>query len=263
MSVGAGQGLERLVGLGITFAAQDGLDAFGYDGPVVRQVALEGFAVEDYLVQALHQRAERDGRMGNGDADVTQHGRICQVALQARNGEFRREVSEDGVGDAEIPLGILEVDGVDFVGHAARVKHSMLLAKSESVDIKVNYSSEETDHPNTARIHFVTEAGREFSLVGVSIGGGNIEIVEINGMEVSFSGDYPTIIAFYRDMPGIISKVTALLAWRNINVAFMKVFRNAKRQDACMVIETDAVVSNEELREIARMVGEIKEICAV
>lgn len=74
-------------------------------------------------------------------------------------------------------------------------------------------------------------------------------------MEVSFSGDYPTIIAFYRDMPGIISKVTALLAWRNINVAFMKVFRNAKRQDACMVIETDAVVSNEELREIARMVG--------
>ena len=58
----------------------------------------------------------------------------------------------------------------------------MLLAKSESVDIKVNYSSEETDHPNTARIHFVTEAGREFSLVGVSIGGGNIEIVEINGL---------------------------------------------------------------------------------
>ena len=30
-----------------------------------------------------------------------------------------------------------------------------------------------------------------------------------------------------------------------------------------MVIETDAVVSNEELGEIARMVGEIKEICAV
>lgn len=160
--------------------------------------------------------------------------------------------------DRAVIAGILGVEPDD-----ARVKHSMLLAKSESVDIKVNYSSEETDHPNTARIHFVTEAGREFSLVGVSIGGGNIEIVEINGMEVSFSGDYPTIIAFYRDMPGIISKVTALLAWRNINVAFMKVFRNAKRQDACMVIETDAVVSNEELREIARMVGEIKEICAV
>ena len=129
--------------------------------------------------------------------------------------------------DRAVIAGILGVEPDD-----ARVKHSMLLAKSESVDIKVNYSSKETDHPNTARIHFVTEAGREFSLVGVSIGGGNIEIVEINGM-------------------------------RNINVAFMKVFRNAKRQDACMVIETDAVVSNEELREIARMVGEIKEICAV
>ena len=64
-------------------------------------------------------------------------------------------------------------------------------------------------------------------------------------------------------MPVIISLGWARLEWRNINVAFMKVFRNAKRQDACMVIETDAVVSNEELREIARMVGEIKEICAV
>ena len=149
------------------------------------------------------------------------------------------------------------------------VAHRIARGKIKSAEITLYGSFAQTgrghgtDRAVIAGIHFVTEAGREFSLVGVSIGGGNIEIVEINGMEVSFSGDYPTIIAFYRDMPGIISKVTALLAWRNINVAFMKVFRNAKRQDACMVIETDAVVSNEELREIARMVGEIKEICAV
>lgn len=52
--------------------------------------------------------------------------------------------------DRAVIAGILGVEPDD-----ARVKHSMLLAKSESVDIKVNYSSEETDHPNTARIHFV------------------------------------------------------------------------------------------------------------
>jgi len=35
MLVGAGQFLEGFVGLGIAFSAQDGLQAFGYDSPVI------------------------------------------------------------------------------------------------------------------------------------------------------------------------------------------------------------------------------------
>ncbi|MBO4879841.1 MAG: L-serine ammonia-lyase, iron-sulfur-dependent subunit beta [Clostridia bacterium] len=169
--------------------------------------------------------------------------------------------AETGFGhgtDRAILAGILGIQPDD-----ARVRYSVLLAQSEGVEFSVTKSDYEMNHPNTARIRVVSESGREFTIVGASIGGGNIEIVEINGMEVSFSGDYPAIILFYKDVPGVISKVTAILAAENINVAFMKVFRSAKLMDACMVIESDAPVPEETIHSIKEQVSGIKEICAV
>ena len=144
-----------------------------------------------------------------------------------------------------------------------RVKFAMLLAKGEEVEISVKYSVEETNHPNTAKVDVKTSEGKKISVVGVSTGGGNIEIVEIDGMEVSFTGNYPTIIAYYTDMPGIISRVTAVLAKSNVNVAFMKVFRSAKRKRACMVIEVDTPPAKELLDEIREKVNEIEEVNAI
>lgn len=169
--------------------------------------------------------------------------------------------AETGFGhgtDRAILAGILGVEPDD-----PRVRYSALLAKSEGVDYTVKKSELEMQHPNTARIFVRAESGREFTIVGESVGGGNIEIIEINGMEVSFTGDYPAIVLFYLDAPGAISHVTALLAERQINVAFMKVFRSAKRQDACMVIETDAAVPEDVIESIRKNVPSIKEICAV
>lgn len=160
--------------------------------------------------------------------------------------------------DRAIIAGILGVAPDD-----ERIKYSMLLAKSENIEVNVKYSADDVEHPNTARIEVTGLNGSVFTLVGVSIGGGNIEIREINGMEVLFSGDYPTIIVFYRDAPGVISKVTRILSEEKINVAFMKVFRSAKRQNACMVIETDSVVTDELLCDIIMENDEIKEICSI
>ncbi len=144
-----------------------------------------------------------------------------------------------------------------------RVRYSVLLAHSENMEFEVHKSELESDHPNTAKIYVRGESGREFTIVGASVGGGNIEITEINGMEVSFTGEYPAIVIFYTDAPGAISAVTSILAERKINVAFMKVFRSAKRKDACMVIETDATVPNDVLELIHETVNSIKEICAI
>lgn len=160
--------------------------------------------------------------------------------------------------DRALIAGILGIGPDD-----SRVRYSLLLAKSENVEISVCYSDEEMPHPNTARVFVTNRQGVSFTVLGAAIGGGNIEIIELNDMEVSFSGDYPTLIAFYRDVPGIISCVTGILSARNINVAFMRVFRSAKRQNACMVIETDADVWDETLAEIRATVSEIEEVCAI
>ena len=41
----------------------------------------------------------------------------------------------------------------------------------------------------------------------------------------------------------MIHKVTGVLAKEDINIAFMRVFRSSRRQDACMIIEADGKIS--------------------
>ena len=194
--------------------------------------------------------------------------RIGLVVYKLLDGERPKEVqltlcgsfAETGYGhgtDRALLAGVLGVEPDD-----SRVRFSMLLARSENIWVEIK-KGDEAAHPNTAKIYVRTESGREFSVVGESVGGGNIEIVEINGMQVSFTGDYPTLIAFYTDVPGVISKVTAILAKEHINVAFMKVFRSAKRSGACMVIETDAPVPLNCIELIQTEVEGIEEICTV
>lgn len=169
--------------------------------------------------------------------------------------------AETGLGhgtDRAILAGILGIGTED-----PRIRYSVLLAQSEGVKYAFHKSDREMNHPNTAMIIVESVSGRKFEIIGTSVGGGNIEIVEINGMEVSFTGDYPALVIFYQDVPGVISTVTAILARTGANVAFMKVFRSAKRMDACMVIETDADVPEEDVELIRQSVNGIKEICKV
>ncbi len=116
------------------------------------------------------------------------------------------------------------------------------IAKAKHLPITIELSDEEAPHPNTARICLTNSAGAVTEVLGASIGGGNIRIMEINRLEVELSGDYPTLIMQYRDVPGVVSIVTHVLAQHHINIAFMRVFRHGKGADAYMTIETDQVV---------------------
>lgn len=144
-----------------------------------------------------------------------------------------------------------------------RLKYSFRLAEEQGVEITFETSTKEAKHPNTARIVVEGENGNKAELVGVSVGGGNIEIQEINGMEVSFNCKYPTTLTFHHDLPGVISRVTATMAREGINIAFMKVFRTSKQQQACMVIETDGIVPSEIIETIRKENPEIWEICSL
>ncbi|MDO4298033.1 MAG: L-serine ammonia-lyase, iron-sulfur-dependent subunit beta [Lachnospiraceae bacterium] len=143
----------------------------------------------------------------------------------------------------------------------SRLRNSLELAAEQKKDITVEFSSQSMNHPNTARIIVEDENGRRTDLLGASIGGGNIEIQQINGMEVSFGCEYPTILIFHRDRPGVISRVTGVLAQEGINIAFMRVFRNFRWQNACMIIETDGKVRDEILERIHKESDEIVEVC--
>ncbi|MCR5467675.1 MAG: L-serine ammonia-lyase, iron-sulfur-dependent subunit beta [Lachnospiraceae bacterium] len=96
-------------------------------------------------------------------------------------------------------------------------------------------------HPNTARIHYYLEDGTEGVMQGASIGGGNILVNRINGMEVKFTGDNNTLLVMHEDTPGVIAGVTNLMHWEyeDINISNFNLSRQQKGGIAIMSIEID------------------------
>ena len=144
-----------------------------------------------------------------------------------------------------------------------RLRDSLEIASKRDVDIKFVFSDEEAPHPNAARIAATGTNGETAEVLGASVGGGNIEILEINGMEVSFTCSYPTMVAIYTDVPGIIQMVSTVLMKNHINIAFMRVFRTSKSQDACMVVETDEKVPEGVINGIKACVPEIRRLSVI
>jgi L-serine dehydratase len=111
-----------------------------------------------------------------------------------------------------------------------------------------------TDHPNTARIRLEDEQG-SIEVVGVSIGGGKMEIVELNGFDLRLSGNDPVLLVLHQDQYGAVARVASVLAHHKINIAFMQVSRKEKGSQALMSIETDQPVESSVQEEIANLPG--------
>ncbi|MDL2234756.1 L-serine ammonia-lyase, iron-sulfur-dependent subunit beta [Christensenellaceae bacterium OttesenSCG-928-L17] len=141
--------------------------------------------------------------------------------------------------DKALVAGVLNMPQDD-----ARIPEALILAEEAGMQVDFTLCNEESPHgPNTVCIRLTGINGEETEVLGCSIGGGNILIVEINALEVEISGEYPTLIIQYRDVPGVVSVVTHVLAQHHINIAFMRVFRHGRGEDAYMTIETDQEIS--------------------
>lgn len=116
-------------------------------------------------------------------------------------------------------------------------------------------------HPNTAALHLANGAGdRTLQLTGTSIGGGNVEIVGINGFSMKLSASYPTLTIRHRDETGVIAIITGLLGGCGINIAHMSVDRRSRSGEAMMVLECDGIPGPDTLETISalQMVQEIR-----
>ena len=74
---------------------------------------------------------------------------------------------------------------------------------------------------------------------GESLGGGKVRIARINGVEVDFTGEYSTVIVVQQDKPGVVAHITKVLSDHGMNIAFMRLFREAKGHTAYTIVESD------------------------
>jgi len=119
----------------------------------------------------------------------------------------------------------------------------------------ITYSFTPTDlgedyHPNTVRMLITTEDGEQSEVIGESVGGGSINIVQLNGQRVEFTGEFYTLIVKQRDVPGVAAHITQCIASEGINVAFMRIYREDKGDFAYTIIEADEEISTSAVDKI-------------
>lgn len=161
-------------------------------------------------------------------------------------GSFAKTYKGHGT-DVAIVGGILDFDTFD-----ERIPTSLQLA--EEAGIEVTFSVEEAvpEHPNTVRIKLFDDE-KDLELVGISIGGGTIEITELNSFQLKLSGEHPAILVVHNDQFGVISAVTQILANHEINIGHMEVSRKEKGKMALMVIEVDQKIQQDLIQDIEKL----------
>lgn len=119
-----------------------------------------------------------------------------------------------------------------------RLADSLKIAHEKNMEVLFVPLKEKAEHPNSVRL-LVSKGDRKLSVTGISIGGGNIQISEVNGFKLSLTMGTPTFIIVHQDVPGMIAKVTNILSNASINIGTMTVTRQAKGDKAIMIIEID------------------------
>lgn len=138
------------------------------------------------------------------------------------------------------------------------IPRSFVLARQAGILFTVSTINLRGAHPNTALIRLRGKDGHKLEVMGASIGGGRINICQIDGITTNFGADRDTLIVHNQDTPGHVAAVTTCLSEHDINIATMQLYRSAAGGYAVMVLECDEPIPNEIVEELRRMPGIVK-----
>lgn len=133
---------------------------------------------------------------------------------------------------------------MDYKTDDPRIREA--LERSKEAGLLVSFravSNASTLHPNTLKLLVSGEDGRSVDVIAESLGGGVINIAEINGFKAGFRANLHTLILTAEDVMGSIAFIANILAHDDCNIASMSVSRKGKHDVACLVIEMDSGIS--------------------
>ena len=139
-----------------------------------------------------------------------------------------------------------------------RIPDSLDIASTQGMEVTFGEAQLKEAHPNTVQMFLTGVSGRSLEVVGESLGGSRINIAQIDGINTNFSGDYPTLVVHNLDQPGHVSEVTAMLAHKGVNIAYMQLYRSNRGGEAVMVVECDQEVPQEGIKWLEKAEGVVK-----
>lgn len=146
------------------------------------------------------------------------------------------------------------------------------LAVAEAAGMTVEFETidlGEVAHPNSVKLELIGpvidplgiernpgQREQTLSIVAASVGGGNVEISEINGFATSLTGSLDSLVIWHDDRPGFLAHVTAVFACVEANIATIRTARRHRGSDAITVIELDTPPEP----EVVAMLGKISHV---
>jgi L-serine dehydratase len=137
-------------------------------------------------------------------------------------------------------------DSIDLAPKAGLVYHFKSVGNASTL------------HPNSVRVR-IRKGDKTVEVLGESLGGGVINIAEVNGFKADFTANLHTVIITAEDTKGSVAFIASVLAHDDCNIATMSVSRRGKFDVACLVLEMDSGMKAVTL-EYLRSLSWVKEI---
>jgi len=147
--------------------------------------------------------------------------------------------------DRAIVAGLLGMESDD-----EDLPRSLELARARGLAVRFEAADLPGVHPNTAVLELTGKGGGRCVVRASSVGGGNIRVDEVNGVKVSFTGEYHTLIILHTDEAGAIANVSGYIAQQGVNIAAFACDREAKGGAALMTVEMDRALDEGQLAHL-------------
>ncbi|MDD3411054.1 MAG: L-serine ammonia-lyase, iron-sulfur-dependent subunit beta [Eubacteriales bacterium] len=148
-------------------------------------------------------------------------------------GSFQKTYQGHGTDKALIG-GLLGMDVDD-----ERLRVSLELARERGLTYRFENARLRRAHPNTVVLDVTGADGRSIRVQAASVGGGEIVIESIDGMEAEITGHANTLVLTHHDTPGMIARISGEVAASRLNIATMRVFRRSAGGEAMVALELD------------------------
>jgi L-serine dehydratase len=139
-----------------------------------------------------------------------------------------------------------------FAPDDERLKDSFAWAQREGLTFEIGeIDLGQGAHPNSVRLE-LRRGAVELAVHAASIGGGSIQLQQLDHFQVDIRGTLETLVLWHLDTPGFLARITAVLACAEINVASIRTSRFERGEHALTAVEIDGSLPDDVLAVIGR-----------
>jgi L-serine dehydratase len=137
-----------------------------------------------------------------------------------------------------------------------RLPEARTHAEAAGLEVVIRTADLGDVHPNTVRIE--TDGGpagarERLRSTGSSLGGGLVRVFDVDGFGIDFRGGHHTLLVRHDDRPGVIARVTRVIADDEGNIATLYSARRKRGGQAMMSVEMDRDLSPVALAYLAHL----------